>query len=92
MSALFGADIEIDGGYIRARAPNGLKGGTIRFPTVSVGATENLLLAASLAAGETVLENAEREPEIVDLARCLQAMGAEIDGIGILSNPVRREV
>jgi len=77
-----GADIDIDGGYIRARAPNGLKGGTIRFPTVSVGATENLLLAASLAAGETVLENAAREPEVVDLANCLVAMGAEIDGIG----------
>ncbi len=77
-----GAEIAIEGGYIRARAPQGLKGAEIHFPIVSVGATENLLMAASLADGETVLENAAREPEITDLAQCLVAMGAEIEGIG----------
>ncbi|MFQ5533727.1 MAG: UDP-N-acetylglucosamine 1-carboxyvinyltransferase [Sphingomonadales bacterium] len=77
-----GVDIELDDGYVRARAPNGLKGNVIRFPKVSVGATENLLLAATLATGETVLENAAREPEIGDLAHCLNAMGADITGIG----------
>jgi len=77
-----GAEIEIDGGYIRARAPKGLTGAVIRFPFPSVGATENLLMAATLARGETVIENAAREPEIADLAHCLIAMGAEIDGIG----------
>ena len=77
-----GAEIEIAGGYIHAAAPEGLEGAVIRFPTVSVGATENLLMAATLARGETVLENAAREPEIVDLAECLGAMGAEIAGIG----------
>jgi len=77
-----GAGIELVDGYIIAAAPNGLSGAVIRFPTVSVGATENLLMAASLAKGETVLENAAREPEIVDLANCLSAMGARIDGIG----------
>ncbi len=77
-----GAEIELDGGNIEARAPNGLTGGQIVFPFVSVGATENLLMAASLARGETVLVNAAREPEVQDLAKCLVAMGAKIDGIG----------
>jgi UDP-N-acetylglucosamine 1-carboxyvinyltransferase len=77
-----GAEIELAGGYIQARAPHGLKGAEIVFPQVSVGATENLLMAASLAEGETVLVNAAREPEVVDLANCLVAMGARIEGIG----------
>jgi UDP-N-acetylglucosamine 1-carboxyvinyltransferase len=80
--AQLGAEIDLDGGYVNARAPNGLKGARVTFPMVSVGATENLLMAASLAKGETVIENAAREPEIADLARCLAAMGAEIEGIG----------
>lgn len=77
-----GARIELAEGYVKAVAPDGLKGGVVRFPFVSVGATENILMAATLAYGETVIENAAREPEIVDLARCLQAMGAQIEGIG----------
>jgi UDP-N-acetylglucosamine 1-carboxyvinyltransferase len=77
-----GAEIDLREGYIHARAPNGLKGAHIVFPSVSVGATENTLMAAALAKGETVLANAAREPEIGDLARCLSAMGAEISGIG----------
>jgi UDP-N-acetylglucosamine 1-carboxyvinyltransferase len=77
-----GAQIEIDGGYIRARAPGGLKGAHIFMDTVTVGGTENLLMAATLAKGKTVLENAAREPEIVDLAQCLVRMGAQIEGIG----------
>ena len=77
-----GAEIELDDGYIVAAAPRGLVGAHIRFPVVSVGATENLLMAACLAKGETVLSNAAREPEVGDLARCLVAMGARIDGIG----------
>ena len=78
-----GATIEITHGYVRAIAPDGgLKGGQITFPIVSVGATENALMAASLASGETIIDNAAREPEIVDLCRCLVAMGAEIEGIG----------
>jgi len=77
-----GAEIELDSGYILAKAPNGLKGGEITFPKVSVGATENLLMAATLAKGETHLINAAREPEISDLAACLNAMGAKIEGIG----------
>ena len=76
-----GAKIELAEGYIHARAPRGLKGARVVFPTVSVGATENLLMAASLAKGETVLVNAAREPEVTDLANCLTAMGARIDGI-----------
>jgi UDP-N-acetylglucosamine 1-carboxyvinyltransferase len=77
-----GAEIEVAAGYVRARAPKGgLQGGTITFPFVSVGATENALMAAVLAKGETVIENAAREPEITDLAKCLIAMGAEIDGL-----------
>ncbi|MDR3515753.1 MAG: UDP-N-acetylglucosamine 1-carboxyvinyltransferase [Azospirillaceae bacterium] len=77
-----GAEIEIDSGYVVARAPNGLHGASVVFPTVSVGATENLMMAAALADGETRLINAAREPEIVDLGTCLIAMGAEIDGLG----------
>ncbi len=77
-----GAEIEVDGGYIRARAPHGLKGTRICMDVVTVGGTENLLMAAVLAKGKTVLENAAREPEIVDLARCLVEMGAQISGIG----------
>ncbi|WP_294392487.1 UDP-N-acetylglucosamine 1-carboxyvinyltransferase [uncultured Sphingomonas sp.] len=78
-----GAEIELAAGYVRARAPRGgLVGGHIVFPIVSVGATENALMAAALARGETVIENAAREPEIADLCRCLVAMGAEIEGIG----------
>jgi UDP-N-acetylglucosamine 1-carboxyvinyltransferase len=77
-----GAEIELAGGYVLARAPTGLKGAEFRFPTVSVGATENLLMAASMARGQTVLDNAAREPEIVDLGHCLIAMGANISGLG----------
>ena len=77
-----GAEIEITAGYVKAKAPpGGLKGGTIRFPIVSVGATENALMTAVLAKGTTVIENAAREPEITDLAKCLIAMGAKIDGL-----------
>ena len=79
----FGARIEIAHGYVKVTAPNRrLPGGTVRFPVVSVGATENALMAAALAAGTCTIENAAREPEIVDLCRCLIAMGASIDGIG----------
>ncbi len=77
-----GARIELDQGYINATAPSGLKGAEIRFPFVSVGATENLLMAAAMAHGDTVLDNAAREPEIADLAACLAAMGARIEGAG----------
>jgi UDP-N-acetylglucosamine 1-carboxyvinyltransferase len=81
MEAL-GAEIELSEGYVKATAPGRLKAGRIAFPVVSVGATENALLAASLARGTSVIENAAREPEIVDLARCLCAMGARIEGAG----------
>ncbi|MCB8876219.1 UDP-N-acetylglucosamine 1-carboxyvinyltransferase [Acidisoma silvae] len=77
-----GAIIELDAGYVMARVIGRLKGTTIIFPMVSVGATENLLMAASLADGQTVLRNAAREPEIIDLCHCLVAMGARIGGIG----------
>ncbi len=77
-----GAVINIDGGYVNAAAPGGLRGADIMFPFVSVGATENLLMAATLADGRTTLANAAREPEISDLADCLVAMGARITGIG----------
>ena len=77
-----GATIALDGGYIDARAPGGLRGASIVLPLPSVGATENLLMAASLADGQTVLANAAREPEIANLAECLVAMGARIEGIG----------
>ncbi|WP_096786519.1 UDP-N-acetylglucosamine 1-carboxyvinyltransferase [Rhodobacter sp. CZR27] len=78
-----GAELDLRDGYIHARAPaGGLKGARVDFPFVSVGATENALMAATLAKGTTVLENAAREPEIVDLARCLRRMGAQIEGEG----------
>jgi UDP-N-acetylglucosamine 1-carboxyvinyltransferase len=77
-----GAAIDIDGGYMVARAPGGLKGARYTFPKVSVGATENLMMAAALAKGTTVLDNAAREPEIADLAECLVAMGVPVAGIG----------
>ncbi|MSO77816.1 MAG: UDP-N-acetylglucosamine 1-carboxyvinyltransferase [Alphaproteobacteria bacterium] len=77
-----GAHIELDAGYIEASAPRGLKGAEIIFPQVSVGATENILMAATLAKGESLLVNAAREPEVADLARCLVGMGAGIEGIG----------
>ena len=77
-----GAAIEIEAGYIHAKAPQGLTGARIIFPQVSVGATENLLMAACLAKGDTELVNAAREPEIGDLAECLMRMGARIEGIG----------
>jgi len=77
-----GAAIALDSGYINASAPNGLHGAKIIFPQVSVGATENLLMAATLADGETTLVNAAREPEIIDLAACLTAMGAQVEGAG----------
>jgi UDP-N-acetylglucosamine 1-carboxyvinyltransferase len=78
-----GADLELRDGYVHAKAPGGrLKGAVVDFPFVSVGATENALLAASLAKGTTVLTNAAREPEIVDLVHCLRRMGAQIDGEG----------
>ncbi len=77
-----GAKIELDAGYVRATAPDGLVGGEYAMPKVSVGATENLMMAASLARGRTVLHNCAREPEIVDLARCLNAMGAAVEGAG----------
>ena len=76
-----GVEIELDEGYVIARAPKGLKGAEIEFPFVSVGATEHALLAAVLADGTTVLKKAAREPEIGDLARCLVAMGAKVEGI-----------
>ena len=78
-----GATIVLEGGYIDATAPEGgLRGAKILFPKVSVGATENLMMAATLAKGETVLANAAREPEITDLGECLIAMGAKITGLG----------
>ncbi len=77
-----GAEIEIDGGYVIARAPNGLKGGEIKFPKVTVGGTHTALMAAALANGTTVIENAAREPEIKDVADCLNKMGAKINGAG----------
>jgi UDP-N-acetylglucosamine 1-carboxyvinyltransferase len=80
--AALGAEIELTGGYIEAKAPKGLTGARVVFPKVTVGGTENLLMAAALARGTTVLANAAREPEVTDLARCLIAMGARIDGLG----------
>ncbi|MBL4720189.1 MAG: UDP-N-acetylglucosamine 1-carboxyvinyltransferase [Alphaproteobacteria bacterium] len=77
-----GAEIELEGGYVNAKTSGRLRGKEIVFPFVSVGATENLMMAASLAEGETRLVNAAREPEVIDLANCLVAMGAQIDGIG----------
>ena len=77
-----GADIEIEAGYVIARAKNGLRGGEIVFPKVTVGGTHTALMAASLARGTTVIENAAREPEIGDVADCLNKMGAKITGAG----------
>jgi UDP-N-acetylglucosamine 1-carboxyvinyltransferase len=77
-----GAEIEIDRGYVIARARNGLRGGKISFPKVTVGGTHTALMAASLAHGSTVIENAAREPEIADVADCLNKMGARISGAG----------
>ena len=77
-----GALVELADGYIQARAPGGLSGGRVVFPMVSVGATENALMAAALANGPSELVNVAREPEIIDLANCLNVMGAKIDGHG----------
>ncbi|SEQ45510.1 UDP-N-acetylglucosamine 1-carboxyvinyltransferase [Thalassovita taeanensis] len=78
-----GAELDLREGYVHAKAPlGGLRGGMIDFPIASVGATENALMAATLAKGTTVIKNAAREPEIVDLADCLRKMGAQIDGDG----------
>ncbi|MDF1718975.1 MAG: UDP-N-acetylglucosamine 1-carboxyvinyltransferase [Antarcticimicrobium sp.] len=77
-----GAEIELKDGYLHAKAPGGLKGAVIEFSFASVGATENVMMAATLAKGTTVLKNAAREPEIVDLATCLRQMGAGIEGDG----------
>ncbi len=77
-----GAEIEIEQGYVIAKAPKGLRGANIEFPVVTVGGTENALMAAVLAKGTTCLTNAAREPEIIDLANCLVSMGAKIQGIG----------
>jgi UDP-N-acetylglucosamine 1-carboxyvinyltransferase len=77
-----GAVVELADGYIQARAPGGLSGGRVVFPMVSVGATENALMAAALAKGPSELVNVAREPEIIDLANCLNAMGAKITGHG----------
>lgn len=89
-----GAEITVEGGYIKAKAPEGgLRGAHFFFDTVSVTGTENILMAATLANGRTVLENAAREPEVVDLAECLIAMGADIKGHGtdtITINGVKR--
>jgi UDP-N-acetylglucosamine 1-carboxyvinyltransferase len=77
-----GANIDIDGGYVVANAPKRLKGARVSFPKVSVGATHTVLMSAALADGETVIENAAREPEVGDVAECLVKMGAKIEGIG----------
>ena len=77
-----GASLEIDRGYVVAKAPGGLRGGRVRFPHISVGATHTIMMAATLARGETVIENAAREPEVRDLAECLIKMGARIEGAG----------
>jgi len=77
-----GADIEIEGGYVIARAPKGLRGGEIEFPKVTVGGTHTAMMAAALAHGTTVIDNAAREPEIGDVADCLNKMGAKISGAG----------
>jgi UDP-N-acetylglucosamine 1-carboxyvinyltransferase len=77
-----GATIDVDGGYVVASAPGGLTGGCVEFPGVSVGATHTIMMAATLARGETVIKNAAREPEVRDLADCLIRMGATIEGAG----------
>jgi UDP-N-acetylglucosamine 1-carboxyvinyltransferase len=76
-----GGEMELSGGYVLAKAPKGLRGARIEFPKVSVGATHNVLMAAVLAKGETLIENAALEPEVGDLAACLNKMGAQIEGI-----------
>ena len=78
----FGAIIKLEEGYVIAKTSGGLKGAEITFPFISVGATEHAILTAVLAKGVTVLNNAAREPEIIDLADCLNAMGAKISGAG----------
>ena len=78
----FGAKISIENGYIYAKAPNGLIGSEFTMPVVSVTGTENLLMAATLAKGRSILKNAAKEPEVCDLANCLISMGAKIEGIG----------
>ncbi len=80
--AALGADVEVEDGYVKARAPGGLRGCRIVLDVSTVGGTENLLMAAALARGSTTIENAAREPEIVDLAECLIAMGARVAGHG----------
>ena len=77
-----GASIELEGGYVIAKALKGLTGAKVTLSKVSVGATHNALMAAVLARGETLIENAAREPEVADLANCLKKMGAKISGIG----------
>ncbi|MBI4357142.1 MAG: UDP-N-acetylglucosamine 1-carboxyvinyltransferase [Gammaproteobacteria bacterium] len=77
-----GASIVVEGGYIKAKAPNRLRGAHIVFDTVTVTGTENLMMAATLAEGQTILENAAREPEVIDLANCLSCWGARIKGAG----------
>ena len=77
-----GAEIELEGGYVVAKAPNGLTGARITMPRASVGATITLLMAASLAKGETIIANAAREPDVCDLGECLIKMGAKIEGLG----------
>ncbi|MFQ6551684.1 UDP-N-acetylglucosamine 1-carboxyvinyltransferase [Aestuariibius insulae] len=77
-----GATLDLSDGYVHAKASGGLKGGRVKLAFASVGATENILMAATLAKGTSVIENAAREPEIVDLAKCLRAMGAQIEGDG----------
>jgi len=77
-----GVEIEVEHGYIKARSNGRLKGAHILMDVVSVGATENLMMAAALAEGTTVIENAAREPEIVDLARCMNTLGARVEGYG----------
>ncbi len=79
---LLGAEIRLEEGYIHAKAPKGLKGAEVIFPKVSVGATENIVMAASLAQGQTKIVNAAREPEVTDLIECLNKMGARIHGAG----------
>ena len=77
-----GAKLDIDSGYVVAKAPGGLRGGRVQFPHVSVGATHTIMMAAALARGDTIIENAACEPEVRDLADCLVKMGAKIDGAG----------
>jgi UDP-N-acetylglucosamine 1-carboxyvinyltransferase len=77
-----GAEIEVDQGYIKARSKGRLKGANILMDMVSVGATENLMMAAALAEGTTIIHNAAREPEIVDLAQCMNTLGAKVEGYG----------